>query len=192
MVITWVGIDPGISGALVVIEDGNITFYDTPTVQVKVGKSIKNQVDPFACSEILRKYANGPVGSMMVTIEKVQPMPSFKVQRKGEEPREQAMGATSAFNFGRDFGMWLGILAALNVPYMLAHPATWKRRILSDMEKGKDASRVKAMQLYPHVSIDLARKKDHGRADALLLARYGQLTQGVTPAAPEAVATTLF
>jgi crossover junction endodeoxyribonuclease RuvC len=188
----WLGIDPGISGAVAVIEDGNITFYDTPTVQVKVGKSVKNQLDPFACSQILRRYDDGIAGSMMVTIEKVQPMPSFSRDKDGQPEERRTMGVTSAFNFGRDFGMWIGILAALNVPYMLAHPATWKRRILSDMEKGKDASRVKAMQLYPHVSIDLARKKDHGRADALLLARYGQLTQGVTPAAPEPVPTTLF
>jgi crossover junction endodeoxyribonuclease RuvC len=187
---TWLGIDPGISGAVAVIEGSDVTFYDTPTVQVKAGKSVKNQMDPFACAEIVRKYSNGPIGSTMVTIEKVAPMPSFKGKEEGEAPA--SMGVTSAFNFGWGYGVWIGICATLNVPYMLAHPATWKRRILSDMDKGKDAGRVKAMQLYPHIASQLSRKKDHGRADSLLLARYGQLMQGEMPATVEPMATTLF
>lgn len=187
----WLGIDPGISGAVAIIDGSRIIFHDTPTVQVKVGKSVKNQLDPFACAEILRKY-DGPVGSMMVTIEKVQPMPSQGKNKDGEQEERRTMGATSAFNFGWGVGVWIGILATLNMPYMLAHPATWKRRLLSDMDKGKDASRVKARQLYPQVSGQLERVKDHGRADALLLARYGQLMQGEVPVTPDLVPETLF
>ena len=85
------------------------------------------------------------------------------------------MGATSAFNFGMGFGMWQGICAASLIPYQLVHPATWKALLMKDMSKEKDASRVKAMQLYPQTAKDLTRKKDHGRADALLLAHYGTI-----------------
>jgi hypothetical protein len=83
------------------------------------------------------------------------------------------MGVTSAFNFGMGFGMWIGICAALELPYQLVHPATWKARLMADMGKEKDASRVRAMQLYPYTAKDLARKKDHARGDALLLAHFG-------------------
>ena len=82
------------------------------------------------------------------------------------------MGATSAFNFGLGFGMWLGILAALEIPHQQVHPATWKAVMMRDSTKDKDASRVKAMQLFPQSAKDLTRKKDHGRADALLMAAW--------------------
>ena len=164
-----VGIDPGNSGALVILRATNALFFDTPTVKVKVGKKIKNQINPHACAALLREF----IGSkdVLVTIEKVAPMPSFK----GPGGVAQAMGVTSAFSFGWGYGLWIGICAAMEIPYQLVHPASWKRKIMSDMAKGKDASRVKAMQLYPWAAKDLTRVKDHGRADALLLAHYGLL-----------------
>lgn len=188
----WLGIDPGKSGALAVIMGSRIELHDTPVVQVKVGNKIKDQLDPAACALLLRRYQTD--GDMMIVIEKVQPMPSFKVQREGEEPSFQSMGVTSAFSFGRDFGMWIGVIAALEIPYHLASPQTWKKRMMADMGKEKDAARIRAMQLYPQASSGLARKKDHGRAEALLLARFGQMlfSPGDVPAQPPAMATTLF
>lgn len=187
----WLGIDPGKSGALAVIDGSRIFLHDAPVVQVKVGKVFKNQLDPAACTLLLQKYQSG---DMMLVIEKVQPMPSFKVQRKGEEPSEQSMGVTSAFNFGRDYGMWIGVVAALGIPYHLVAPQSWKKRLMADMSKDKDAGRIRAMQLYPQAALDLQRKKDHGRADALLLARFGQMmfSPGGAPPMPEPVAETLF
>ena len=92
------------------------------------------------------------------------------------------MGATSAFNFGMGFGMWIATCAALEIPYQLVHPATWKAALMRDQGKEKDASRVKAMQLYPYTAKDLARKKDHARGDALLLAHYGLMfSSGARP-----------
>lgn len=182
----FLGIDPGVSGALAIIIGSNVSFHDTPVVSIKVGKSLKNQLDPHAASILLRSYK---ADQMLVTIEKVAPMPSFK----GKDGQPQSMGVTSAFNFGRDFGMWIGICAALELPYQLVHPATWKKRMLPDSLPGKDASRVKAMQLYPHMAGELARKRDHARGDALLLARYGMLSVGrQAPEVPEPVAETLF
>ena len=70
--------------------------------------------------------------------------------------------------------MWLGILAALEIPHQQVHPATWKAVVMAGCTKDKDASRVKAMQLYPKTAKDLTRKKDHGRADALLMAVWAQ------------------
>jgi hypothetical protein len=172
----FLGVDPGLSGAVVIIDGSNVEFFDTPVLEMKVNNKIKNQMDAAACSLLLSGLTSAHRGDCLVSIEKVAPMPSFKVQRTGEEPKQQSMGATSAFNFGVGFGIWQGICAALLLPYQLVHPATWKRLLLKDMEKGKDASRVKALQLYPNTASKLTRKKDHGRADALLLAHYGKVT----------------
>jgi crossover junction endodeoxyribonuclease RuvC len=182
----YIGIDPGLKGAIAVINDRVITFHDMPVVQVKVGTNLKNQMDAHACALLLRRYLPPPTSStdVLVTIEKVAPMPSFKVQRKGEEPSEQPMGVTSAFTFGRDFGILIGLCAGIGVPFQLIHPVTWKKRMMADMGKDKDASRVKAMQLYPQMASQLSRKKDHARGDALLLATYARQMAGVPQEVP--------
>lgn len=167
----YVGIDPGNAGAIAVINSKTkeIQFFDTPIVRVKSGKTFKKHMDPHAASLILQAFTDED--GILVTIEKVAAMPSFKGKLPGEKP--DTMGATSAFNFGMGFGMWQGICAASLLSYQLVHSATWKSKLMRDMGKEKDASRVKAMQLYPQTAKDLLRVKDHGRADALLLAHFG-------------------
>ena len=168
-----VGIDPGVTGAVCVLDEATqeVKFYDTPTLNVKVGKNFKNVLDAYEMSRILKDVTAGQ--TVMVTIEKVQAMPGGG---------ERSMGATSAFSFGMGFGLWLGILAALEIPHQQVHPATWKSRVMSGMGKEKDASRQVAMQHYPRAAKDLNLKKHHGRADALLIARYSWLTYGGQPA----------
>jgi hypothetical protein len=148
-----------------------VKFFDTPIVTVKSGKTFKKQMDPHAASLLLKRLSGN--GQCLVTIEKVAPMPSFNRDKDGEAEERRTMGATSAFNFGMGFGIWQGICAALQLPYELVHPATWKSKLMAGMAKGKDASRVKVMQLLPQTANDLARRKDNGRADACLLAIYG-------------------
>jgi crossover junction endodeoxyribonuclease RuvC len=115
------------------------------------------------CAEIvnilMREVSGG--AEITVAIERVASMPG--------------QGVASMFNFGMGFGMWQGILCALQIPYTLVHPVTWKKAIMRDMGKEKEASIIRAKQLYPHASSQLARKKDDGRADALLLAHYAKL-----------------
>jgi len=91
-----------------------------------------------------------------VVIEEAQAMPG--------------QGTRSMFQTGLGMGIWLGVLAALQLPYRRVRPQIWKKAF--GLGKDKEASRLKAMQLYP--GADLRRKKDHGRAEALLLAFYGQ------------------
>jgi crossover junction endodeoxyribonuclease RuvC len=168
-----VGIDPGVTGALCVLDEATqeVKFYDTPTLNVKVGKNFKNVLDAYEMSRILKDVTAGQ--TVMVTIEKVQAMPGG---------RERSMGATSAFSFGQGFGIWLGILAALEIPHQQIHPMTWKSKVMAGMGKEKDASRQRAMQLYPRAAGQLNLKKHHGRADACMLARFGWLTYGGQPA----------
>lgn len=168
----FLGIDPGLTGAVAELDSTTriVRFFDTPTVQVRSGKTMKNMLNIPECVLLLRSLSSG--GSVMATIEKVNPMPSF-----GENGERRGMGVTSAFSFGKGYGIWLGILSALAIPFEEVHPLTWKKTIMADMGKEKDASRVKAMQLYPETAPNLALKKHHGRADALLLAAFGQRNQ---------------
>ena len=172
----WVGIDPGISGAIAVFDDAvkDSRFVDTPTVQVKSGKSMKNFQDPYAIAAILRGIKD--CGDVFAAIEKVNAMPSC-----GKGGERVPMGVTSAFNFGMGFGMWIGILAALGIPHQQVAPVTWKSRMMAGSGKEKDASRQVAMQLFPTSAKDLTRKKDHGRADALLMAAWARSCGNLSP-----------
>ncbi len=83
-------------------------------------------------------------------------------------------GVTSSFNFGYGLGIWEGIIAAYELPLEKVSPQRWKKTMLADMGKTKDASRYKAISLFPEVAGQLSRVKDDGRAEALLLAEYGR------------------
>jgi crossover junction endodeoxyribonuclease RuvC len=174
----YAGIDPGISGAICSIdsESREVSFWDTPILAIKSGRTVKNQMDCHTAAAILQRLDRSK--GLLVTIEKVNAMPSIP----GADGERRSMGATSAFSFGMGFGMWIGICAASELPYQLVHPATWKAALMRDATKEKDASRQKAMQLYPYVAKDLARKKDHARGDALLLAHYGMTMGRIAPA----------
>lgn len=180
----YVGIDPGLEGAVAVMDGTGkyIRFTDTPTVTLRSGKKFKKQMDPSACSKVLEGIV-AEAESVIVTIEKVQAMPGGG---------ERSMGATSAFSFGFGFGIWIGLLAALKVPYQMVHPMTWKKAMMYGMGKEKDASRLKAMQLFPVSSRDLYLKKHHGRADALLLAAYGRKAFAAMDESADPVEAELF
>jgi crossover junction endodeoxyribonuclease RuvC len=100
---------------------------------------------------------------LLVVIEKVGAMPK--------------QGVASVFTFGYGFGVWIGALAALEIPYQLVTPQAWKKLLMAGEPKEKDASRVVARRMWPSQTEEsLSRKKDHGRADAALLAEYGRRT----------------
>ena len=80
-------------------------------------------------------------------------------------------GVASAFKFGSGFEIVRGVIAASGVPLHLVSPAKWKRAYGLDADKEK--SRALALRLWPERSDLFGRKKDHGRAEAALIARYG-------------------
>ena len=173
MGVVFLGIDPGLTGCVCVLDpDKNeVQFFDAPVLEVVVSKKTKHVLDAYQMVQILKDATADK--KVMVTIEKVQAMPGGG---------ERSMGATSAFNFGMGYGLWLGILAALALPYQTVHPATWKARCMSGCSKEKDASREVAMRHYPQSAKFLTRKKDNGRSDSALIARWGWLTYGGQPA----------
>jgi crossover junction endodeoxyribonuclease RuvC len=85
-------------------------------------------------------------------------------------------GVTSMFNFGQSFGVIKGVCAALKLPIYFVRPMKWKKHF-NLIKTNKDASRTKAIEIYPSISNKLSRKKDSNKADAILIARYFHYTQ---------------
>ena len=150
-----IGIDPGINGAISIIENKKIIeVYDTPTMID--GKKNKRQINGAQVTNIFKERLNGEK-EVVVVVEHVNAMPG--------------QGVTSMFNFGQSFGVIKGICAALNLPIYFVRPAKWKKHF-NLIKTNKDASRMKVIEVYPEISSKLHRKKDSNRADAILIALY--------------------
>jgi crossover junction endodeoxyribonuclease RuvC len=139
-------IDPGVNGAFAVLDWAGdyLGCGDLP----RFDKSL-NAVE-------LGKLVGGYAPEISV-IERVGAMPG--------------QGVTSMFNFGMSYGMCQGVLGGAGVPVLLVPPTVWKKRF-GLLGKPKDAARELAVRKFPRASHCLTRKRDVGRADALLLAAY--------------------
>jgi len=154
------GIDPGISGAISVLENKKIVeVYDMPTMID--GKKNKKQVNGAQVTNIIKEKLNNNKESIVV-VEHVNAMPG--------------QGVTSMFNFGQSFGVIKGICSALGLPIYFVRPTKWKK-YFNLIKTNKDASRTKVIEVYPEISSKLSRKKDSNKADAILIARYFNDTQ---------------
>ena len=150
-----IGIDPGISGAISVVENKKILeVYDTPTMID--GKKNKKQINSAQVTNIIKERINTGK-EVVVVVEHVNAMPG--------------QGVTSMFNFGQSFGVIKGICAALSLPIYFVRPAKWKKHF-NLIKTNKDASRTKVIEVYPEISSKLSRKKDSNKADAILIAKY--------------------
>jgi crossover junction endodeoxyribonuclease RuvC len=155
-----IGVDPGINGAISVIENKKILeVYDTPTMID--GKKNKRQINGAQVTNIFKERLNLNK-EVIVVVEQVNAMPG--------------QGVTSMFNFGQSFGVIKGICAALSLPIHFVRPAKWKKHF-NLIKTNKDASRTKVIESYPEISNKLHRKKDINRADAILIALYFNSTQ---------------
>lgn len=156
----FIGIDPGLTGALACIDqDGRILgVYDTPILTVTKNKGTRRELDRSRMVQIIGNIIrNLNDETVKVAIERVNSMPG--------------QGVASSFTFGMGYGVWLGIVAAFKLPVDLVHPVRWKKVMLDGMGKDKDASRIRAQEMFaPYVDLNL--KKHHGRADALLIAEW--------------------
>jgi crossover junction endodeoxyribonuclease RuvC len=157
--LTVLGIDPGLNGAIAQIEHSgmyNRLIVNVEDAPVHLLKKKKDYI-PQLMADIVYKLKGKNTHAF---IEKVHAMPK--------------QGVTSTFSFGKGYGIWLGVLAALQIPYTLVTPMTWKKIMLRDMGD-KDASRHRACELFPEYAGLFSRKKDDGRAEALLIAEYGRV-----------------
>ena len=152
-----IGIDPGISGSICFFEDGKILdVLEMPTMTD--GKKRKKQVNGAQIyNEISTKIKGIEKQNLRVIIEQVSAMPG--------------QGVTSMFNFGQSFGILKGICSAMQLPMYFVRPAKWKK-YFGLIKSEKDASRTKAIEMFPYFSSQLSKKKDSNKADAILIASF--------------------
>ncbi len=150
-----IGIDPGLSGAIAVLENNKVlNIFDIPVMSE--GKKNKRQLNSALLVNLLKENINKEE-EVAVVIEQVNAMPG--------------QGVTSMFNFGQTFGALKGICAALELPIFFVRPSKWKKHF-ELINSSKDASRTKAIEMYPKLSNQLSKKKDVNKSDAILIARF--------------------
>ena len=152
-----IGIDPGLSGSICFFENGKILdVVEMPTMTD--GKKNKKQVNGSQIyNEILKKISHLDKSDVKVVIEQVSAMPG--------------QGVTSMFNFGQSFGILKGICSAMQLPVYFVRPAKWKK-YFNLINSEKDASRTRAIEIFPYFSSQLSKKKDSNKADAILISSF--------------------
>lgn len=187
MRVTWLGIDPGIGGAIASLRPGGrARVYDAPVTVTKVkdpkrklGFRNRKEYDVERMLRLLRAEihtAKGDGFAIRVSIERQQPMPSTKAERE-EQGESHSKGTVGAWKSGWGYGLWMGLLWGVGLgPYTSAYvPRTWRARFFKQGTQGKGASIVIARELFPDMRRYLERTTvDHGRAEALLIAEFGR------------------
>ena len=150
-----IGIDPGLNGAIAILQDNKVlSLHDMPVMAE--GKKNKRQINSAQIVNIIKENTKLSE-EIVVVVEQVNAMPG--------------QGVTSMFNFGQTFGAIKGICAALNLPISFVRPSKWKK-YFELINSSKDSSRTKAIEMYPILSNQLAKKKDVNKSDAVLIARF--------------------
>lgn len=153
-----VGIDPGISGALALVDHHGLRHVaDMPVMPRSAGGAfVKNQVAPAALAALLAEWlSDHDKNEVHVLVESVSAMPK--------------QGVASTFSLALTAGLIEGVLAARGYSHELVRPQVWKKAM--GLTASKDQARARASRLYPEA--DIHRVKDHNRAEAILIARYG-------------------
>ena len=150
-----IGIDPGLSGAIAILESNKvINIFDIPVMSE--GKKNKRQLNSALLVKMIKDNINSNE-EVSVVVEQVNAMPG--------------QGVTSMFNFGQTFGAIKGICAALELPIFFVRPSKWKK-YFELINSSKDSSRTKVIEMYPKLSHQLSKKKDVNKSDAILIARF--------------------
>uniref|UniRef100_A0A1J3CGR8 Holliday junction resolvase MOC1, chloroplastic n=1 Tax=Noccaea caerulescens TaxID=107243 RepID=A0A1J3CGR8_NOCCA len=163
-----IGIDPDLSGALALLKIDHILgsseaqVFDTPHLPVLFGKRVRKRLDAKSILELIRSLEI-PSGSRAY-IEQSIPFPKD--------------GKQGWYSGGFGYGLWIGTLVASGFSVVPVPSSVWKKHFqLAGGNSTKDDSRRVATELFPSLSSQLKRKKDHGRAEALLIAAYGETFQ---------------
>lgn len=162
------GIDPGLSGAVATLVDGEPgPILDMPVADFGKGR----EVDAFRLADFVRQQrAAHPGASFAAVVERIQARP---MRDANGNPQE---GGKARNSLAEGFGQLKATFRVLGVPLAIVEPAVWKRH-MGLLKQGKDASRVLALRRFPSVAPHLARKKDNGRSDALLIALWYENTK---------------
>ena len=150
-----IGIDPGLNGAIAILEDKKVLgIFEMPVMAE--GKKNKRQLNSAQLVYILKENIQKNE-EINIVVEQVNAMPG--------------QGVTSMFNFGQTFGAIKGVCAALGFPIYFVRPSKWKKHF-ELINSSKDSSRTKVIEMYPSISNLLSKKKDVNKSDAILIARF--------------------
>ena len=145
-----VGIDPGVTGAMAMHTDGRLTDIDDLPVY-------DGRTDGAGLAQLL-----GTLMPDIVYLEHTQPMPRN--------------GVIASFSLGMNSGIIIGVLGSMSYPFVRVRPVAWKQK-MSVLHKDKNAVRGIVRELYPEHHAMFSRVKDHNRAEAVLISRYGVAAQ---------------
>jgi crossover junction endodeoxyribonuclease RuvC len=149
-----IGIDPGLTGALAVIDEHHVvSVEDMPVYQIRSGKKVKQTLDLPTLRNLLA----------------AQPIDHVVIERVAARPGQ---GTASMFNFGYGAGAVYGLVVGLQIPCSFVTPQAWQKA--AGCGPSPDAARQRAGQLYPEIADRLTRKRDAGRADAILIGHHGR------------------
>lgn len=149
-----IGIDPGLTGAIAF----NDQVFDLPVMAKGKGASrVKGQINTSALYALIEDHTNDGFSRLKskVYLERVSSMPG--------------QGVAGVFSLGDTYGCIRGVCSGMGIPIEIITPQSWKKHF--KLGKDKEIVRAKAIELFPYAP--LARKKDHNRAEALLIAKYG-------------------
>jgi crossover junction endodeoxyribonuclease RuvC len=160
--IAFGGIDPGCSGAMAILDsDGNpFQVFDYPG-------------DPVSLWRIFNDQFFRSLDMKLVVLEQAAIMPMEKEGKWGNIVKRQ--GAGSLAKFHQNYGIWWMSIVALGWPTEISHPMRWRKVLDSSvpLHPSKDDLLNCARRRFP--GVDLHRKADHNRAEALLIASYARL-----------------
>ena len=155
----YIGIDPGLSGAFAVMNEAGevVAVEDLPVVEYKAGRGKRRKLDARTLAHRFDEHAErGGQWELNFVLEDVHSMPK--------------QGVATTFRFGQAFGVIEGVVGAQGWPYRFVTPQKWKKAM--GIPKDKDAARLAVIQRYPEAAEYLTRKKDHNRAEAVVLADW--------------------
>jgi hypothetical protein len=162
-----VGVDPGLAGGLGVLDVDDagevlcVTLHRTPRVPVLRNRRLRDEYDPAGMRNLLATTIDG------------RPVPGIEVALEAQGARP-AQGVASSYRTGVGFGLWLGLVVGMRVPYRIVAPALWKHHA-GLIHADKRASRLRAQERFP--ALGVVAPADEGPAEALLLAAYVAATR---------------
>lgn len=147
------GIDPGINGAWAVVDELGAILSAAALPTTGEGKQAMVS------------------GAHLVALFQHWQPAKAAVERVGSMPGQ---GLSSTFRFGRAVGIIEGVIASLGIPIVYVAPGVWKKHFkLAGPDK--EPSRQRAIETWPKAAtLYFNRKKDHGVAEAALIALWGQ------------------
>jgi crossover junction endodeoxyribonuclease RuvC len=156
---TILGIDPGLSGALAIVRGHQLlAVHDLPAEPIGGTGTVKRRLAAAELAELLWRNTWAGAGSLVAVVERVNAMPG--------------QGVASVFSLGDTAGCLRGVLQAAGIRIEYVTPASWKKALRVPADKG--GARAVALAQWPEQADTFSRARDHNRAEAALIALYGQ------------------